>query len=219
MSVCRLAAAVARRRSLPRRRQPPASATKAQDIVDRAIDGFIRPGYARLPSIDVRALREPARHSAPRRRKPRSRRHGPRSARPSTPGRRDRDHPLRSGHRREPAGTHPVLAGSQGHRPEAGAGSARRQGPDGDRCRATGATRASPCRGSARSNSSSSAPAPRRSATGDAHRCAYGAAIAGNLDAIAAELDAAWAAPDGFASIWANPSAQQSAVIATARRP
>lgn len=45
-------------------------------------------------------------------------------------------------------------------------------------------------------------------ATGDAHRCAYGAAIAGNLDAIAAELEAAWAAPDGFASIWANPSAQ-----------
>jgi predicted lipoprotein len=45
-------------------------------------------------------------------------------------------------------------------------------------------------------------------ARGDAHRCAYGAAIAGNLDAIASELEAAWAAPDGFASIWANPSAQ-----------
>jgi len=45
-------------------------------------------------------------------------------------------------------------------------------------------------------------------ATGDAHRCAYGAAIAGNLDAIAAELETAWAAPDGFAKIWANPSAQ-----------
>lgn len=45
-------------------------------------------------------------------------------------------------------------------------------------------------------------------ATGDAHRCAYGTAISGNLDAIADELETAWAAPDGFASIWANPSAQ-----------
>lgn len=41
---------------------------------------------------------------------------------------------------------------------------------------------------------------------GDAYRCAYGAAISGNLDAISAELDAAWADPDGFAKIWANPS-------------
>ncbi|MCX7305610.1 MAG: peptidase M75, Imelysin [Hyphomicrobiales bacterium] len=45
-------------------------------------------------------------------------------------------------------------------------------------------------------------------ATGDEHRCAYGAAISGNLDAIAQELETAWAAPDGFAAIWANPSAQ-----------
>ncbi len=44
-------------------------------------------------------------------------------------------------------------------------------------------------------------------ATGDAYRCAYGLAIAGNLDAIAAGLDAAWSAPDGFAKVWANPSA------------
>lgn len=44
-------------------------------------------------------------------------------------------------------------------------------------------------------------------AVGDEHRCAYGAAIAGNLDTIAAELDAAWTDPAGFASIWANPSA------------
>jgi len=45
-------------------------------------------------------------------------------------------------------------------------------------------------------------------ATGDAHRCAYGAATAGNLDAIAAELDRAWADPDGFAKTWASPSAE-----------
>ncbi|MEP9387013.1 imelysin family protein [Mesorhizobium sp. KR9-304] len=45
-------------------------------------------------------------------------------------------------------------------------------------------------------------------AAGDGYRCSYGAAIAGNLDAIAAELDAAWAAPDGFARIWANPSTE-----------
>lgn len=44
-------------------------------------------------------------------------------------------------------------------------------------------------------------------ATGDAYRCAYGAAISGNLETIAAELDAAWADPDGFAKIWANPAA------------
>jgi predicted lipoprotein len=44
-------------------------------------------------------------------------------------------------------------------------------------------------------------------ATGDAHRCSYGAAIAGNLDAIAGELDTAWADPEGFSKTWANPSA------------
>jgi predicted lipoprotein len=44
-------------------------------------------------------------------------------------------------------------------------------------------------------------------AAGDAYRCSYGAAIAGNLDTIAADLEAAWAAPDGFARIWATPSA------------
>jgi predicted lipoprotein len=44
-------------------------------------------------------------------------------------------------------------------------------------------------------------------ASGDAYRCSYGAAIAGNLDAIAADLDAAWSDPDGFARSWANPSA------------
>lgn len=44
-------------------------------------------------------------------------------------------------------------------------------------------------------------------ASGDAYRCSYGAAIAGNLDAIATELDAAWASPDGFAKTWSTPSA------------
>jgi predicted lipoprotein len=44
-------------------------------------------------------------------------------------------------------------------------------------------------------------------AAGDTYRCSYGAAIAGNLDMIAADLEAAWAAPDGFARIWATPSA------------
>ncbi len=37
------------------------------------------------------------------------------------------------------------------------------------------------------------------------YRCSYGRAIAGNLDSIAAELDAAWSAPDGIARQWANP--------------
>jgi predicted lipoprotein len=44
-------------------------------------------------------------------------------------------------------------------------------------------------------------------ASGDTYRCAYGAAISGNLETIAAELDAAWATPDGFAKTWATPSA------------
>lgn len=38
-----------------------------------------------------------------------------------------------------------------------------------------------------------------------AYRCAYGAAIAGNLNAIAGELVAGWAAADGFAAEWASP--------------
>jgi uncharacterized protein len=42
-------------------------------------------------------------------------------------------------------------------------------------------------------------------ATGEAYRCSYGAAIAGNLDTIAAELETAWNAKDGFAKQWANP--------------
>ena len=44
-------------------------------------------------------------------------------------------------------------------------------------------------------------------ATGDAHRCSYGVAIAGNLETISAVVDAEWADADGFAKTWANPSA------------
>lgn len=43
-------------------------------------------------------------------------------------------------------------------------------------------------------------------AAGDAYRCSYGLVIAGNIETIAAELDAAWADPDGFAKIWAAPA-------------
>jgi len=43
-------------------------------------------------------------------------------------------------------------------------------------------------------------------AAADAYRCSYGAAIAGNLQTISTELDAAWADPEGFAKIWATPS-------------
>ncbi len=43
-------------------------------------------------------------------------------------------------------------------------------------------------------------------ATGDAYRCAYGAAISGNIETIASTLEAAWAAPNGFAKVWSNPS-------------
>ncbi|RRI06318.1 peptidase M75, Imelysin [Mesorhizobium tamadayense] len=37
------------------------------------------------------------------------------------------------------------------------------------------------------------------------YRCAYGAAVAGNIEAIAGEVRDAWEKPDGFASLWANP--------------
>ncbi|RWB59865.1 imelysin family protein [Mesorhizobium sp.] len=39
----------------------------------------------------------------------------------------------------------------------------------------------------------------------DPYRCAYGAAVAGNIEAIAGEVRDAWNKPDGFASLWANP--------------
>lgn len=37
------------------------------------------------------------------------------------------------------------------------------------------------------------------------YRCAYGAAVAGNIETIAGEVRDAWNKPDGFASLWANP--------------
>ncbi|MEZ5783557.1 MAG: imelysin family protein [Rhizobiaceae bacterium] len=37
------------------------------------------------------------------------------------------------------------------------------------------------------------------------YRCRYGLAIASNLDAIAGEIEAEWRAPNGIASLWANP--------------
>lgn len=39
----------------------------------------------------------------------------------------------------------------------------------------------------------------------DPYRCAYGAAVASNIQAIAGEVREAWSKPDGFASLWANP--------------
>jgi hypothetical protein len=40
---------------------------------------------------------------------------------------------------------------------------------------------------------------------GDPYRCAYGRAIADNIAAMAAEIDAAWQQPDGIAAQWSNP--------------
>ncbi|TPM39115.1 imelysin family protein [Mesorhizobium sp. B2-3-4] len=40
------------------------------------------------------------------------------------------------------------------------------------------------------------------------YRCAYGAAIAANIDAMAGEVSAAWNKADGFAALWANPGPQ-----------
>lgn len=42
----------------------------------------------------------------------------------------------------------------------------------------------------------------------DPYRCAYGAAVAGNIETMATDVDAAWKKPDGFASLWANPGPQ-----------
>jgi hypothetical protein len=37
------------------------------------------------------------------------------------------------------------------------------------------------------------------------YRCAYGAAVAGNIEAMAGEVQEAWNKTDGFAALWANP--------------
>jgi predicted lipoprotein len=39
----------------------------------------------------------------------------------------------------------------------------------------------------------------------DPYRCAYGAAIAANAETIAADVSDAWNKPDGFAALWASP--------------
>ena len=39
----------------------------------------------------------------------------------------------------------------------------------------------------------------------DPYRCAYGVAIAGNIETMAGEVREAWDKPDGFAALWANP--------------
>lgn len=44
----------------------------------------------------------------------------------------------------------------------------------------------------------------------DSYRCAYGAAISGNVETMAGEVSAAWDKPDGFAALWANPGPQNA---------
>lgn len=44
-------------------------------------------------------------------------------------------------------------------------------------------------------------------APGDPYRCAYGRAVAGNIEAMAAAILAGWQAPDGIARQWASPGA------------
>ncbi len=68
-----------------------------------------------------------------------------------------------------------------------------------------GREKASPCRAWARWSSCCSAPARRRSPAPGAHRCAYGAAIAQNLNAIAGAVGEEWRRPDGYADEWSNP--------------
>ena len=40
------------------------------------------------------------------------------------------------------------------------------------------------------------------------YRCAYGTAIAANVETMAADVSAAWDKTDGFAALWANPGAR-----------
>lgn len=40
------------------------------------------------------------------------------------------------------------------------------------------------------------------------YRCRYGVAVAENVESIGRQLDAAWAAPDGIAATWTRPGAQ-----------
>lgn len=45
-------------------------------------------------------------------------------------------------------------------------------------------------------------------APSDPYRCAYGRAVAGNVETIARDVAAEWDAPDGFAHVWATPGPQ-----------
>ena len=51
----------------------------------------------------------------------------------------------------------------------------------------------------------------------DPYRCAYGAAVADNIETIAADVSDAWNKPDGFAALWARPGPTTRS-IATARK-
>ncbi|MCV3205876.1 peptidase M75, Imelysin [Mesorhizobium sp. YC-39] len=44
----------------------------------------------------------------------------------------------------------------------------------------------------------------------DPYRCAYGAAVAGNIETMAGDVSDAWNKPDGFAALWANPGPQNA---------
>jgi predicted lipoprotein len=44
----------------------------------------------------------------------------------------------------------------------------------------------------------------------DPYRCAYGAAVAGNIETMAVDVRDAWSKPDGFAALWANPGPQNA---------
>jgi len=47
--------------------------------------------------------------------------------------------------------------------------------------------------------------ADQLAAAGDPYRCAYGQAVAGNIERIATEVAREWDEPDGFAATWATP--------------
>lgn len=44
----------------------------------------------------------------------------------------------------------------------------------------------------------------------DPYRCAYGTAIASNIKTMAGDVSAAWNKPDGFAALWATPGPQNA---------
>ncbi|KQZ93843.1 peptidase M75, Imelysin [Mesorhizobium sp. Root157] len=44
------------------------------------------------------------------------------------------------------------------------------------------------------------------SAKDGAYRCAFGSAVAGNIETMSGEVSVEWNKPDGFAAVWANPA-------------